>query len=287
MSGGRKIFRFLSWIEDIKQIYYYIIYKDTSIRNLFKALMNIFSMFYHLFDNFVWGANVGVISEYLVGDIKLKNTKNAFSLLRNLIKIVLDIYKFNNLYVIYKKNQEEVYEAFEKRVENFQTDLHKKLLDGVILFRSKLRRKILDIFHSFLRISMLVYSLKFEPFYSNLHPIFIGCCGMLHSLIALYKAVYENNNLTKENLEGVGTRNSSIRINNINNCEKPKNKFKKKRSLEDIIYEIDELPENTILDNHYFDNYYVDFNKDFPTHPKDIISKVDNLSILANYIMNN
>ncbi len=246
--------------------------------------MNLSSMFYHLFDNLVWGANVGVISEYLVGDIKLKNTKNVFSLLRNLIKIIMDIYKFNSLYVIHRKNQEEVYEAFEKQVENFETDMHKKLLDGVILFRSKLRRKFLDIIHSFLRICMLFYSLKFEPFYSNLHPIFTGLCGMLHSLISLYKALYDNNdNLSKENSNAASGTKNNLNIN----LEKSKSKLKKRRSLEDIIYEIDELPENTIMDDHYFDNYYVDFNKDFPIHPKDIISKVDKFSFFANYIRMN
>lgn len=239
------------------------------MRNIFKALMHLSSMFYHIFDNLVWSSNVGVISEYFVGDIKLKNTKNSFSLLRNLIKIVMDINKFKSLYVVNKKNEEEVYEEFEKNVENFKTHLHSKLLTQMIEVRGKLRRKVLDIIHSTLRICMLIYSLKFEPFYSNLHPILAGFCGMVHSVISLYKVLYDNKDCIsststfKKTLSGLG-RGKTFE----------KGKMKKRKSLEEIIDEMDEVNnETTILDYNYFINYYVDFNKDFPTDPRDIISK--------------
>jgi hypothetical protein len=50
----------------------------------------------------------------------------------------------------------------------------------------------------------------------------------------------------------------------------------KKKSLEDVIHELDETPDGStnILDDNYFNNYYIDFNKDFPTDPKEIISNV-------------
>jgi len=261
MSSGRKIFRFLKWMDDIKGIYYYIIFKDTSVRNIFKALMNLSSMFYHLFDNLVWTSNMGVISEYLAGEVKLKNIKNVFSFLRNLIKITIDILKLNSLFVINKKNEEEVQEAFDKKVENFQTHLHKKLLDQAIIVRSKVRGKMIDVVHSFLRICMLIYSLKLEPFYSNLHPIFAGFCGTIHSLISLYKALYDEDNNPLNNK----FNDSKIKIKTLGKD------YKNKVSLEDIIHEIDEQPENRILDDNYFDNYYVDFNKDFPIESKNLI----------------
>ena len=263
MSNGRKIFRFLKWIEDIREIYYYIIFKNTSIRNILKALMAISSMFYHIFDNLVWSANVGVISEFFVGEIKLKNTKNIFSFLRNIIKIFMDIYKFQNLFEINSKNEEEVYEAFENKVENFQTENHKKLLIQTIEIRSKMRNKLLDIIHSFLRCIMLIYSLKFEPIYSNVHPIFNGLCGMVQSIISLYKIFYD-----LETQKAFGST-----LANMNNIAKHGSK-KKKKNLEDIIDELDEACENTILDENYFENYYVDFNKDFPTNREDILNRI-------------
>jgi hypothetical protein len=273
MSSGRKIFRFLAWIEDIKAIYFHIVFKDTSIMNLCKALMSISSMFYHLIDNLVWGWNVGLMSEYLVGDIKLKSAKNVFSLIRNIIKILLDVYKFNSLAELNSKNKEEVYEMFERRVENFQTNLHKKLLEETIYYRYKMRIKILDILHSFFRICMLLYSIKLEPFYSNLHPIFIGLCGSLNAVISLYKAIFQSQ---KEPFKFQEDKSR----NTID-----KSKVKKRRSLEDILSEMEEIPENNILEDHYFDNYYVDFNKDYPTNPKEIVSSKTN-SILVKYLSN-
>ena len=49
MSNGRKIFRFLKFIENSKEIYYYIIYNSPSLNNLMKAFMSLSSFFYHLF----------------------------------------------------------------------------------------------------------------------------------------------------------------------------------------------------------------------------------------------
>jgi hypothetical protein len=275
MSNGRKIFRFLKWVEDIKEIYYYIIFKDTSIRNILKALMSLSSMFYHIFDNLVWGSNVGLISEYLVGEIKLKNTKNIFSLLRNLIKIIMDIYKFQNMVEINSQNEEEVHEAFEKNVENFQTDAHKKLLIQTIELRSKIRNKLLDIIHSFLRSIMLIYSIKIEPFYSNVHPIFNGLCGMIHSIISLYKILFD--------VETQNAFGSNLNILNKNFKQPGK---KKRKSLEEIIYEIEETSEKSIFKDNYFENYYVDFNKDFPTYCKDsLFSKIKEKEIKDSFLV--
>jgi hypothetical protein len=262
MSQGRKIFRFLKWIEEIKLIYYYIVFKDTSIRNLFKALMNLSSMFYHIFDNLVWGSNVGIWSEYLAAEIKLKNTKNSFSLIRNLIKIVLDFYKFKSLYFINRKNEEEVFEAFEKRVEQFKPEVHNKMLIQHMEVRARLRIKVIEVVHSFLRICMLVYSLKIDPFYSNLHPIFAGFCGMLHSFLSLYKALYDPVDTGKQ----IGSKVKS------ENDIKKHNKTKSRRSLEMIISEIDEYQTyERLLDEEYFKDYYLDFNKDYPENPKNLL----------------
>lgn len=222
--------------------------------------MAICSFFYHVFDNLVWCNNVGVIGEYFVGEIKLKNTKNLFSLMRNVIKLVMDFYKFKSLYLINRKNEEEVYEAFEKRVENFKAEIHNRMLTQTLEVRVKLRMKVLDIVHSFLRISMLLYSLRLEPFYSNLHPIFTGLCGMAHSIIALYKVLLEDSG---DQVKGF---TSTLKIEKNMSSNK-----KKKQSLEFIIREEEEDVKVKILDEAYFNNYYVDFNKDYPTEPKKVI----------------
>jgi hypothetical protein len=257
MSAGRKILRFLNWFEDIKGMYYYIIYKNTSIRNIFKALMSLSSFFYHIFDNLVWTSSVGLISEYLIGDIKLKNTKNLFSLFRNLIKIIMDFYKFKSLYFINSKNEEEVLEVFDNKVENFKTEAHNRIVTQTLQIRLKLRLKILDLVHSFLRINMLLYSLRIEPFYSNLHPIFIGLCGMTHSLISIYKSITV--------------------INESRHFNSSKNEEKNNKSTLDMIMEDNVvLNKQRIFEKDYFDNYYLDFNKDYPTEPSKVLAFNDN-----------
>jgi hypothetical protein len=259
MSRGRKIFRFMKWLDDIKEIYYYIIYKSTSLRNIFKAMMCMSSFFYHVFDNLVWFNNVGLMSEYFVGDIKLKNAKNLFSLLRNIIKIVLDILKFNYLYYLDKQNEEEVFEIFEQPVENFKPDdLDNKILKQALEIRAKYRAKLLDIIHSFLRICTLLYSLRLEPFYSNVHPIFTNFCGMAQSIIALYKALFVKNKDIKE-------------FEYAHNDEMKKGK--KKSNLQAILRDEDHENDHgkLLMENSYFENYYIDFNKDFPTEPKEVL----------------
>lgn len=261
MSRGRKIFRFLKWIEDIKGLYYYIIYKPTSIRNLWKALMSLSALFYHFFDNLVWANNVGVMGEYFVGDIKLKNTKNTFSLLRNIIKIILDIYKFQSLHYINKQNEEEVFEAFDYRVENFQPDIHIQILNATIEIRAKLRFKLLDIVHSFLRIVTLVFSLRIEPFYSNVHPMFSNFCGMLQSIITLFKA------LINPDADKILPLRRSMSQGKMAIPNK-----KRSNNLQMAILEADaRIPSNILLEENYFQNYYIDFNKDYPVLPQNVI----------------
>jgi hypothetical protein len=260
MSAGRKILRFLNWFEDIKGIYYYIVFKQTSIRNLSKALMAISSFFYHIFDNLVWASNVGLINEYLLGEIKFKNIKNLFSLFRNLIKIIMDFYKFNSLYLINSKNEEEVLEVFDNKVENFKTEIHNRLVAQTLENRSKLRLKLLDLVHSFLRINMLLYSLRIEPFYSNLHPIYVGLCGMIHSIISLYKSITDTKKpYTKEPVE-------------------------RKRSTLELIMEDKIVSKGKIFENGYFENYYLDFNKDYTIGPNKVLKKrVENFIEDSNY----
>lgn len=267
MSSGRKIFRFLKWIENLKGIYYYIIYKRPSLRNMFKALTAISSFFYHLFDNLLWASNLGLLSEYLVGEIKIKNTKNFFSLLRNIIKIFMDFNKFKDLFYINKKNEEEVYEVFEKRVENFETNIYDKVLVYTLEVRKKLRTKLFDIVHSFLRICMLLFSLKLEPFYSNLHPIFIGFCGSVHSIIALYKTLQDPDLNEEEKLKNKKKLQKQKSFNN--NDLNDKFKLPKRKSLLLMLDENDENLQNSknIFSDGYFKNYYIDFNKDFPMEP--------------------
>jgi len=65
-----------------------------------------------------------------------------------------------------------------------------------------------------------------------------------------------------------------------NNIQRhPSYEIKKIKSFEYAL--IDRIPNKNIFDDNYFDNYYIDFNKDFPIFPE-LVLKANN-----NYFTNN
>ena len=92
MSSGRKIFRLLKFLEDLKKLFIYF-YKTPDAVKILKGMILLSGFFYHIMDNLVWGVNVGILNEFLVGDIRYKMSKNFFSLIRNWIKLIMDCIK--------------------------------------------------------------------------------------------------------------------------------------------------------------------------------------------------
>jgi len=272
MSNGRKIFRFLKWIENLKEIYYHIIYNSPTLINLLKAFKSLSSFFYHLFDNILWASNLGLVSEYLIGDIKIKNIKNIFSLLRNILKIIADFIKFKHFYCLEKQNENKI-EMLNEKYNRDNKDIFDNLLKDTFEIRKKLRAKQFDLIHSCLRVCMLLSSLRLEPFYSNLHPIFIGICGSIHSIIALYKTLQDPE------------LNEEEKLKETKNKEKYENgNFKKLKrassSLSMLVGQSDYNNNPKLKENFYsedfFKDYYIDFNKDFPMDPKSVLKSKKN-----------
>lgn len=168
-SNSRKIFRFLNWVDNLKFIYYYLIYKSQNGSNeILKALMNLFSLFYHFLDNFVWYVNLGLIDEYILG-ISLKTIKRLFSLLRLIIKLLVDFLKLKN----FNKNKSRI-SSYQRIYMAFFTEDEKK---AKIHF---------SVIHSLMRCVLLLTSLRVPPF-SLFNPLVIDFIGVLHSLISFYK----------------------------------------------------------------------------------------------------
>ena len=89
---------------------------------------------------------------------------------------------------------------------------------------------------------MLSYNLKIDPLYRLTHPIFIGFLGVIHASISIYKNLSKSDFTNTYSIYGFSERNVS--------------------SLEKLL--IDEKSDYYyILEEDYFDNYYIDFNKDF------------------------
>lgn len=157
------MFRFLSWFDNLKLIYYYLFFKKESVfDNVLKALMNLCSLYYHLTDNLVWYANLGIISEYLIGNVSLKSIKRIFSLIRNFIKLYLDIKRYRSLSLIVDGEIPEC-----------------QLKDQIQLSKAL-------IVHDLLRILILFSELSIKPF-SLIAPILIDSFCVVDSLISLYK----------------------------------------------------------------------------------------------------
>ena len=80
MSNGRKIFRFLKFVEDLKKFYSYLYDSSFDPITILKAFTTLSACFYHFLDNLVWASNVGMINRIISGELKWKTSKNFFSL---------------------------------------------------------------------------------------------------------------------------------------------------------------------------------------------------------------
>jgi hypothetical protein len=238
MSGGRKIFRFLKFMEDLKLLYAYLYKRPHSI-NVLKALICLTGFFYHLMDNLVWAVNIGVLNEYLIGEIRWKVSKNFFSLIRTVIKLFLDCLKLKRYIYDDICNEQEIQSEFNQQLFNFKKVCQYNIIKQTLENRAKLRLKALDIVHSTMRICMRTFSLKIEPFYSYSHPIIISICGVVQASISMFKQLTKESDYKSISIEGFSKKGSS---------------------LEKLL--IEERNEREIFEENYFDNYYVDFNKD-------------------------
>ena len=95
MKNGRKIFKFLKFLDSIRGL------QSTPYRRKplhYKLMMMVIytcDLFYYLLDHVIWGVNIGVLSELVEGNFKnrAKAFKDSFSLgkaMLKLIKVYLD-----------------------------------------------------------------------------------------------------------------------------------------------------------------------------------------------------
>lgn len=109
MSQGRKIFKFLKFLEQIKAIQKNLNKQKNWAYKFLSISINIMAFFYYLIDNTLWGINIGILSEIISKSTenRYKRYKNWFSLgkfllklLRNIINLILRVKYFykNHLY---------------------------------------------------------------------------------------------------------------------------------------------------------------------------------------------
>jgi len=285
MSNGRKIFQFLKFVEDIKKFLNLTYESSFDFKTVLEAFIALSGGFYHFLDNLVWASNVGMINRVFTGEINWKTSKNFFSIIRTLIKLFTSFMEFKDCY----------YNSWIKNDNEIVNENYEKIINETIKNRSKLRMLSLDIFQYLLKLTTSMYSSKFQPFYSLLHPIIVSFCGILFCAISIFNIYMKINEMQKillinykksnESLYKIRTptyRSNSFIINqnsDINNINQPlgrkfsldnNNQFTSINNIKSFEFSlIERIPNKKLLyDEHYFDNYYIDFNKDFPIHPE-------------------
>jgi len=270
MSNGRKIFRFLKFVEDLKKFYSYLYDSSFDPITILKAFTTLSACFYHFLDNLVWASNVGMINRIISGELKWKTSKNFFSLLRTMIKLITNLIDFKNYYYNSWMNNEN-----EIKHENYE-----KILNETFKNRSKLRMISLDIIHSLLKLITLFYSLKAEPLYSHIHPIIVTLCGIVYCVISLFKIYSKTSDSQKKmikNIKSVGSytalksTNNLLGISNHNMSVSNINTYGLCRRSSFEVSLVERHPNNKLFDENYFENYYIDFNKDFPLVPEMVL----------------
>lgn len=270
MSNGRKIFRFMKFIEDLKKFTSYLYDSSFNFYTVLKAFTTLFACFQHFLDNLVWASNVGMINPIITGELGWKTFKYFFNILKTSIKLVTNLINFKFYY----------YNSWINNENEIKNENYEKLLNETFKNRSKLREITVDIVQSILKIITLIFSLKLEPIYSYLHPIIVSLCGIVYSVLSLIKIFIETDEDQKKivkTFKGSFENNSTNNIsglNNLNCISKPANLNPLSRCRRSSLFElslVERAPNHKLFDENYFDNYYIDFNKDFPLVPEMVL----------------
>jgi len=249
MSSGRRIFRLLKFINDLKQ-FYALIFKAPKPTRIIKGLMCINGFFYHILDNLNWGVNMRMIDEYFAGNLRIKMIKNFFYLIRKLLEILISLIKLKELYSVLREQEAEI------DINQSSPNILIKLSQNMD-FRVKIRTKVLELIQAVCKSLMISYNLRLEPFFSYSHPIIIGICGIVYASISLIRHFFQVSNVsTTISNNKIFQRRTSVR----------------KKTIELMVIDVNVNNKITeILNKNYFDLYYIDFNKDFATDYRNVI----------------
>jgi len=233
MSQGRKIFRFLKFLDELKTIQNFL--KTTNKPLILKVLItlrHVSSFFYYILDNTLWGVKTGVLSEYVDHDTYKvwKYKKNWFSLFRNILQLTINLLKWDMSNTKHRMYTSELQSMRNKIVQT--DDESYDVIRLLIRRRRKRRYQMLEVIHSVLRLVMLSKSLKL-PGYSHLEPVFVAFCGLTSSVMSLFKAFTEKQKLLK--IEENNNQLPELKRFSSSNLLKPTRSFSNPGNNDDII----------------------------------------------------
>ena len=184
MKNGRKIFRLMRSFEELDN-FIKKLRKPLDLVLVLKQMRHLTAAVYYLLDNLVWIAQIGVISKFISFiNVKLESTKNAASLFRYILLVIITLLSF----IKRQKKQKDLTKSLKRMPNSVVTpgSISYKNTLSLLKARTKLRYQVLDVTKNFLRILMLIESLEI-PGSSRLSPIFISLCGLVSSTLAIFK----------------------------------------------------------------------------------------------------
>ena len=197
MTNGRKIFRFLKWLDEIPKIMKCISDPNADRVVLLKLFSHTCKLFYYFFDNLVWAASIGIISKMITFmNVKWAVSKDFMSLIRCIVEIMISAFVTNRA-IQYEKECEDILRSSPSKTISYDNSNTFKLL---LQARRHRRYKVLELAQHILRVIMLCKSLRL-PGHIHLSTIFMSVCALTSSYFSLFKMITEKPqklNLKKE-----------------------------------------------------------------------------------------
>ena len=189
MSKGRKIFKFLKFLQEIKGLQKNMKKKKRLAYKLLSMSINIMAFFYYLLDNILWGIDIGVLSNAVNKNTEsiYKGYKNRFSYMKFVLKIIKNVINL----VLRQRKENDIEKGMktcdEKAITVFDDSYD--LCRVYLKERGKKRFEMLEIIISSMRIVPLSKSLKL-PGYKWLNPVFVSFCGMGSAILKILHLVF-------------------------------------------------------------------------------------------------
>lgn len=86
ISSARKVFKFLRFVDEIKNISDIVADKENKngvVVKLLALVARICGFFYYILDNMVWFSNMGMVGRKAFNKLKWKRLKDIFTLVKN------------------------------------------------------------------------------------------------------------------------------------------------------------------------------------------------------------
>ena len=207
LKNGRKIFKFLKSVDEIKAMRHLIQKCDWSVLWILRMLSKIFGSLYYALDNIEWLTSLGLFKskpfwflERDVGGNSLNQLKYRFASFKNLVNILHSIISLWKVVI----KELELTEKLMSYESHNMVGKDKEIINTIwnlIKVRREKRFKIIDMGWSLLRLVMLIFKLRIGLPWFDLNPIFYSICGLVSKTFSIFKQISKQRHDNFENWE--------------------------------------------------------------------------------------